>query len=110
MSDTEISASDLAGTEYQPNETFIALMSNQGNVTHYNIVLPMQAVLHSVKKVESNLFTTAFHRNNNGGPGPIDCTVRISFSGIALPITTAFLCLARASGLSSECVFFGSVE
>ncbi len=55
MSDTEISASDLAGTEYQPNETFIALMSNQGNVTHYNIVLPMQAILHSVKKPDPNV-------------------------------------------------------
>ncbi|SVC88918.1 uncharacterized protein METZ01_LOCUS341772, partial [marine metagenome] len=52
--DTEISTSDLAemlaGTEYQENEKFNAMRCVQGEVVQYTIVLPMRAILHSVKK------------------------------------------------------------
>ena len=50
MTETQISASDLAGTEYEENDTYVAMRCQQGEVTHYNLVLPMRAVIHSVKK------------------------------------------------------------
>jgi len=51
---TEIDTSDLAeklaGTEYQENEKFNAMKCVQGEVVQYTIVLPMRAILHSLKK------------------------------------------------------------
>ncbi len=56
--DAEISTSDLAGmlagTEYQENEKFNAMRCVQGEVVQYTIVLPMRAILHSVKKPDPN--------------------------------------------------------
>jgi hypothetical protein len=54
MTDTEISASDLAGTEYQENDIFVALRCVQGEVVQYNIVLPMRAILHTLRKPDPN--------------------------------------------------------
>ena len=54
MTDTEIDTSDLAemlaGTEYQENEKFNAMRCVQGEVVSYTVVLPMRAILHSLKK------------------------------------------------------------
>lgn len=47
---TVISASDLDGTDYQQNDKFVAMKSVQGRNVQYNIVLPIRAVLHSVRK------------------------------------------------------------
>ena len=56
--DTEISTSEmaekLAGTEYQENEKFNAMKCVQGEVVQYTIVLPMRAILHSLKKPDPN--------------------------------------------------------
>jgi len=58
MTDNETDASDLAemlaGTEYQANDKFNAMKCVQGEVVSYTVVLPMEAILHSLKKPDPN--------------------------------------------------------